>query len=234
MIRQLKIVARLSSEDEAALATLPMTSVSKSSGEDIVREGDQPDSCCFVLSGLFCRYKLVDSGRRQIMSFNFPGDLPDLQSLYLERMDHGLMTLSPAVAAFIPHDAVYRLIDAYPGVRYALTKHILVDSSILRQWLANLGRRSALERIAHLFCECYVRLKARGFVPGQTFEFLPTQVDIGDATGLSSVHVNRTMQELRQRGLLKSSGRTQEILDFEGLKALADFDPAYLHMLQTR
>jgi CRP-like cAMP-binding protein len=231
LIRQLEIIADLGLEDREALAALPMRTRNVPAGEDLVSEGDRPSESCLVLSGLVCRYKLAGGGGgRQILAFHFPGDLPDLQSLTLEVMDHGLLALSPVRAAFIPHAAIHQAVEEKRGVRNALLKCGFVDGSIFREWIANVGRRNALERVAHVFCECFTRMTARGLANGQSFEFLLTQAELADATGLSNVHVNRTMQQLRRSRLVKTEGRKLEILDWPGLQAAGDFDPSYLHM----
>jgi CRP-like cAMP-binding protein len=201
-----------------------------SEGDDIVREGSRPIESCLLLSGLAGRYKLVAGGRRQIVSFHFPGDLPDLQSLTLGTMDHSLGALSPVRVAFIPHDAILKTMDQEKGVRDVLMKLGLIDGSIFREWIANVGRRTALERISHVFCECFVRLRVRGLADGWSFQLLFTQTQLGDATGMSNVHVNRTLQQLRRRELLRTTGRKYEIINWPALRQVADFDPAYLHL----
>jgi CRP-like cAMP-binding protein len=230
LIRQIETIAELSEPDRAALATLPMRMKTVDEDRDIVREGSRPTECCLILEGLVCRYKMVARGRRQIVSFHFPGDMPDLQSLHLEVMDHSLAALTPARVAFIPHDAVRAMIHSNSGVADALVKHALVDGSIFREWVANVGRRTALERIAHVICESFVRMRALGLVKQDTFELPLTQLEIGDATGLSNVHVNRTLQELRRLLVIKTAGKVHTILDWELLQETADFRPDYLHL----
>jgi CRP-like cAMP-binding protein len=165
---------------------------------DIIREGQTPSECCVILSGVACHYKIVVGGRRQILSFHFAGDMPDLQSLYLSKMDHSLAVLTPAKVAFISHDVVRKLSEQRPTLAAAFHRQALIDGSIIREWLANVGRRLALERFAHLICECYERMRAVGLTDDVTFELPVTQAELGDATGLSSVHINRTMQSLRK------------------------------------
>jgi CRP-like cAMP-binding protein len=212
------------------LGQLPMRQKTMADGEDIVREGDRPTESCLVIEGMACRYKLVAGGQRQIVSLHFSGDIPDLQSLLIEKMDHGLSALTPIRLGFIPHDAIRIAMSRYEGVRAALFKHTLVDASIFRQWLANVGRRSALQRIACLFCECYVRSKALGLTREHTFELPLTQTELGDATGLSAVHVNRTLQQLRHSGLIKTTGAAHTILNWHELREVGDFDASYLHL----
>ena len=230
LIRQLETVAELSTSDREALSSLPMRIKTIASGRDIVREGDRPTESCLMVSGLGCRYKVVSGGRRQIMAIHFPGDLPDLQSLALDVMDHSILALSPVRVAFIPHETIRSLIDREEGIRIALLKQSLIDASMFREWIANVGRRSALERIAHVFCECFVRLRVRGLAGSQSFQLLLTQAELADATGLSNVHVNRTLQELRRAGLVRSTGKRHEILDWPALQMVGDFNPAYLHI----
>jgi CRP-like cAMP-binding protein len=230
LIRQLETIASISADDRKALAALPIRTKAISENRDIVREGDRPSESCLILEGLVCRYKMVAGGRRQIVSFHFPGDMPDLQSLYLDAMDHNIGALVPTRVAFIAHDAINRMTDLQPSVGRVLAKHALVDGSIFREWVANVGRRPALERVAHVICECFVRMRALGIVQQATFELPLTQSEIGDATGLSNVHVNRTMQELRRQGLIATVGKIHSILNWDQLQEVADFRPAYLHL----
>lgn len=229
-IRHLQTLALLDADESAALNALPMRLRDVRKHQDIFREGDRVTESCIVLSGMVCRYKMAGDGRRQILSFHFPGDMPDLQSLNLAYMDHNLMALSAVRVGYITHEDLRAAIAKYDGVRNAVITRTLVDAAILREWLVNLGRRTALERIAHLFCECYVRLQAMGHTEHANFRLPLTQTELGDATGLSSVHVNRTMQELRRMGLIRSNGNEHAILDWPQLKQTADFSPEYLHL----
>lgn len=230
MIRQLRTIAEIDEHGEVALGALPFRTRDVPENRDVVREGDRPTECCLVLEGLVARYKLVADGRRQILSFHFPGDLPDMQGLNLEVMDHSITALTPARMAFISHEAVRQVMETHPHVRRALTKYTLVDASIYREWIANVGRRTALERVAHIICECYVRMRALGLVTGDEFELPLTQLELGDATGLSNVHVNRTLQELRRMNLISISGNVHRILDWPLLQETADFNQDYLHL----
>jgi CRP-like cAMP-binding protein len=230
LIRQLETIAELSAADKAVLAALPLRLKSIRENRDIVREGDRPAECCLILKGLVCRAKMVAGGRRQILSFHFPGDLADLQSLNLGIMDHSLTALTPTQVAFITHDAIRAAINASAGVREAFVTHAMVDGAIFREWIANVGRRTATERIAHIFCECFVRMRALGLVSEETFELALTQADLADAAGLSNVHVNRTLQELRRLGVIKTTGKMHAILNWDLLQEIGDFNPAYLHL----
>lgn len=230
LIRQLETIAPLDDDDRSALAALPLRLKVFGADQDIVREGERATEACVILDGFVCRYKMTAGGRRQIVSFHFPGDLPDLQSLALEVMDHSLAALTQTRVAFVAHDAIVRAVEAHSGVAAALTKHALIDGSIFREWIANVGQRPALARIAHVICECFVRMRALGLAADTSFELPLTQAEIGDATGLSNVHVNRTMQELRRQGLIAIHGKTHSILDWDQLQETADFRPSYLHL----
>lgn len=230
LIRQLETIIELSGEDRAALATLPLRFKTVAERRDIFREGSRPSESCLIVEGIVCRHKTLSNGRRQILSFHFSGDMPDLQSLHLKTMDHALATVTAARLAFVPHEAVRALMRGREGIFDALSRHSLIDSSIHREWIANIGRRTALERVAHVICECFVRMRALGLVKLSSFELPLSQSELADATGLSNVHVNRTMKELRRLGLIESKGKVHGIVDWEMLQGTAGFDPAYLHL----
>jgi CRP-like cAMP-binding protein len=230
LIRQLEGVVQLSSEDRAALAALPLRLKSVSEKRDIIREGSRPVESCLVLEGVVCRYKMLSSGRRQIVSFHYPGDMPDLQSIYLKTMDHSLASVTAARVAFVPHDSMRAIIRARPDIADALLRHTLIDSSIYREWIVSIGRRSSLERVAHMICECFVRMRALGLAKQADFELPLAQAELCDSTGLSLVHVNRTLKELRRLELIRTIAKVHSIRDWDMLQEAADFDPGYLHL----
>jgi CRP-like cAMP-binding protein len=230
LIRQLESIADLRDKDRAALGALPLRIRSVADKRDILREGSKPAEACLILTGIAGRYKVVAGGRRQIVSLHLPGDLPDLVSLYLPVIDHSLVALTPVRVAFIAHDPIRNLMKSNPLIEEAMLRSAFIDSSIHREWVANVGRRTAIERIAHVICETFTRMRALGLVKQTTFELSLTQGVIGDVTGLSSVHVNRTLKELRTRGLIDTNGKVHSILDWDLLQEAGDFDPAYLHL----
>ena len=230
LIHQLGSIAVLDDADRLALAGLPFRLKTVAENRDIAREGSRRTEVCLVLEGLVCRYKMVAGGRRQILSFHLSGDLPDLQSIHLDVMDHSLSALSAARVAFIPHEAIRALSRKRPAIGDALMRHALIDGSIFREWIANVGRRTALERIAHVMCETYVRMRSLNLVSEGELELPLTQAELGDATGLSNVHVNRTLQELRRLGLITTLKKKHTIVDWDQLRETADFDSAYLHL----
>ena len=177
-----------------------------------------------------CRYKLIADGKRQITGFYIPGDIPDLQSLYLHVMDHSVGTLIPSKIAFIPHDPLRAVLRKHPILAEAFWRDTLIDAARFREWIIGLGRRDAYTRIAPLFCELFVRHRAVALTENHGFDLHTTQAELGDALGLSTVHVNRVLQDLRKDGLISLRGKSLAILDWNGLKQAGEFDPLYLHL----
>lgn len=183
-----------------------------------------------IFEGLAARYKMLSEGRRSILSIHFAGDLPDLQGLHLAHMDHGIFALTPVRAGFIPHEAVKAMTHRHEKLADILIRYALIDASIFRQWIANIARRSAYERIAHIFCEVHVRMNVLELAAQDGFRLPMTQAELGDATGLSPVHVNRVLQRMRKDGLITSRGDAHAVTDWERLRAVADFTEDYLHL----
>lgn len=221
----------LSAEDGGAIEQLRAApTVDAPARSDIVREGDAPMAARLVLSGLACRYKDLPDGRRQIVGFFLPGDFCDLNVSLLRRMDHSIGAITQVRYLAIPPEQLHGLAEQRPRMAQALLRHELVAASIQREWLLNVGQRTARERVAHLLVELFVRLRAANLARGDTCDFPLTQTDLADATGITSVHVNRTLQELRRDGLIELASRKLRILDIERLKRLAMFNPNYLHL----
>lgn len=233
LIRKLESIADLGPEERRAIMDLPLTIRQIARDEVIVREGDRPTQCCLLVEGMLCRFKVLPTGARQILSFHTQGDLPDLQSLHLGVMDHSLAAVSPSKVAFISHTAVQHLIRRYPVLGNALWREALLDGSIFREWLTGLGRRSSHQRIAHLMCELSLKLQAVGAAGPEGYPFPITQTELGDALGLSVVHVNRVLQDLRRDGLIILKERYLTIPDLHALMEAGLFDPAYLHLDRT-
>lgn len=229
LLRRIESTFPLTPEEQRAVRALPMAARVFDAHQDIVREGDRPVHCCLVLTGMACRYKSLDQGARQILSLHVAGDIPDLQSLHLKVMDHSLAAVSPVTAGLVTHEHVHGLIERHPRLGAALWRLTLIDSSIFRQWIIGLGQKDALWRMAHLFCELFARMQAVGLTDARSCPLPITQGDLGDALGLSAVHTNRVLQELRGRNLIALDRRRLTILDWDGLRAAAEFDPLYLH-----
>ena len=230
LIRKLESIATLSDGEREAVESLPVRVQVLRPHQDIVRDGDRASQCCVVLDGWLCRYKIISEGKRQIFSFHIAGDIPDLQSLHIPVMDHSLATITAATVAFIPHEALHDLTARFPGITAALWRDTLVDAAIFRQWLLSMGRRDAFDHMAHLFCELYLKQQAVGLAGEHRCPMPITQVDLADATGLSNVHVNRVLQEMRGKGMITLRSQTLVIEAWAELLRAAEFDPTYLHL----
>jgi CRP-like cAMP-binding protein len=222
-------LTHLSEDDRAAVHSLPFTR--KSFGKDgyLVREGQQVTECCVLLRGMAFRQKLLRDGSRQIISFHIPSEFVDLQNSMLGVADHSVQSLNHSEAAIIPRDALIKLADDRPSIRVAMWIDTLIDASIFREWVVNVGRRDSRARVAHLLCELALRLRKSGAMDGDRFDFPVTQEQIADATGLTPVHTNRTLQSLRRDGLIELGARALTVLDWDGLRETGDFDELYLH-----
>ncbi len=196
---------------------------------DIVREGDPTRGCCLITQGFVSRYKTLPNGGRQINSFHFAGEMVDLQSALLMVADHGIRSHAPTITLVYDSSDVLSLAADEPEWGRALWFDTLVDAAVFREWMLNVGRRPALSRIAHLLLELAWRSHKIGLSDGRTFTMPVTQVDLADATGLSPVHTNRSLQRLRETGLIRTYGRTVVIEERGELMALANFDETYLH-----
>lgn len=229
-IRKLAGFAALSDADRAILARISANPRSVAPGTDLIREGDKPDGVLLVMDGMACRRKHRANGSRQIMAYLVPGDACDLDVALLDEMDHTITTFSACQVVRIPPETVADLLAHHPQIARALRVGTLVDEATLREWLVNVGCRSAIERMSHLFCELLVRLRAVGLATNDSYALPVTQADLGDTTGLSNVHVNRTLQELRRQGLIELKSGRMTILDLVRLRALAEFKSNYLHI----
>jgi CRP-like cAMP-binding protein len=195
----------------------------------LVREGEPATTCSLLVSGFAFRQKLVSDGARQIISIHIPGEFLDIQNSMLEIADHNVQALTRSSVALVQKGALTELIGNRPNIRRAIWLDSLIDSSVFREWVVNIGRRDARGRIAHLLCELAARLASSGVADGDMYDFPLTQEQVGDATGLTAVHTNRTLQALRKDGLISLSSSRLTILDWEGLAELGDFNERYLH-----
>jgi CRP-like cAMP-binding protein len=230
LVAKLETLMQLTDEERRAVTELPMIVRDLREDHDIVREGDRPTQACLLIEGFAHRYQAMGDGRRQIMSFHIPGDIPDLLSIHLSVMDHNLGTLAPSKCGFISHQNLRGLIAAHPRIGDAFWRDTLIDGAIFRTWLTGIGRRNAYARIAHLLCELVTRMRAVGLQNGNSVRLPLTQEEIGDALGLSTVHVNRVVQQLRADGLITWHAKALTVNDWEGLKRAGEFDPTYLHL----
>jgi CRP-like cAMP-binding protein len=199
-------------------------------GKTFVRRGAALSQSTLLVSGMVGRYRDLSEGQRQIMELHVAGDFVDLHGFLLKRLEHNIGALTRVTVAFVPHDRLKRITEDEPHLARLLWLSTLMDAAIQRERILSIGRRNAAARIAHLVCELYVRLESIGLAQGQAFALPLTQLDIADATGLTSVHVNRMLRRLRDEGLLTLRGGEARIHDWERLKAAAEFDDAYLYL----
>lgn len=230
LIARLQAIVKLTEADRNLIGRLPMHVKSVPADHEIARQNEVTTQCCLVVDGFLYRYKEGSDGRRQVLSFYVPGDIPDLHSLHLSPMDHALSTLGPSTVALIPHAAILEALAESPTLTRIFLREMLIDASIHREWLLNIGTRQALARVSHLICEIATRLKAVGLARDLSFIWPASQSDIADACGISTVHANRVIQEIRSRGLIEWRGRTLKILGWNELASIADFFPDYLHL----
>jgi CRP-like cAMP-binding protein len=202
--------------------------------EDVIREGQHSPDIHVVMSGLACRYKILEDGRRQIMAFLVPGDPCDAEIFILKEMDHSIGTLAPTVIASIPGDIMRDLLLNRPGIALAFWWSTLQDEGVLRERIIDEGRRDAYSRIAFLIYEMLLRMRAFGVIEDETFDFPVTQTDLADATGLTPVHVNRMLQRLREEGLIVTEGKQWTVSDPARLRKAARFEGNYLHLDRAR
>jgi len=229
LVHRIGRIFSLNEAERDALATLPLIGHTFASHQDIVQEGDRPGQCCLIVEGWACRYRILQHGERQILSFHIPGDLPDVQSLHLPVMDHSLAALTTVTVGFVSHAQIHDLIAEHPRLGSAFWKDTLIDAAIYREWIVGMGRKEALPRMAHLFCEVFLRMQAVGLTTQHSCSLPITQTEMSDALGLTSVHVNRVLRDLRHQELIALDHRTLTILDWSRLVTVAEFDPTYLH-----
>jgi CRP-like cAMP-binding protein len=231
-LRKLEVRDALSEAEKAALVACASEEVEFPAGSDLVREGDRPTSSMMVLDGFSSRYSDSPDGARQITAIHVPGDFVDLHSLQLREMDHSVGALSACRVMRFPHGRLRDLTETHPHLTRLLWLMTLIDASIHREWLAA-AARPAPEQIAHLLCELYVRLEITGLIAADRSFTLPlTQEELGEALGLSAVHVNRSLQQLRSENLFTWQNQSVRILDWEGLQRRASFDDRYLHLVR--
>jgi CRP-like cAMP-binding protein len=231
MVAKLAYWEKLDAADRQAILALPHTIKRLEQHHYIIRERDKATHSCLLLSGFAVRHKIVGGGSRQIVAIHMKGDMVDLQNSVLGSADHGVQMLTVGQIAMIPREAILRIAFERPAVGRTMWFDTLVDGSISREWIANVGRRDARTRIAHLLCEFALRLKVAGLGGEDGYQLPMTQEQLGDTTGLTSVHVNRTIKQLEADGLIdRVSPRMISIGDWKKLAEVGDFDSHYLHL----
>lgn len=230
ILRKLKEHSRLDRQDEMAVRGLALRVRGLQPDEDLLREGDDPEASALVLDGMLARYHARTDGQRQYLSFHLAGDLPDAQTLFLERMDHALCAVGKAEIALIAHDDLLRLFKQRPAVGVALWRETLIDAAISREAITNNSSRPPRTRMAHLFCELYYRARSAGLGKLGSLSLPLHQAQLGDALGMSLVTVNRTLQALRRTSAMEFRNGELTVHDWVRLVEIGEFDAAYLHV----
>jgi CRP-like cAMP-binding protein len=228
-LRKIQLRDSITDEEKRALIACAGDEADFTPGDDLVREGERPGHSLLVLDGFTTRYRDSPDGTRQIVAIHVPGDFVDLHSLLIKEMDHSVGALSRARVIRFPHARLQALTETHPHLTRMLWLMTLIDSSIHREWLVA-ASRTAPEQLAHLICELFTRLTVTDLVRDDRFTLPITQMELGEALGLSAVHVNRTLQQLRAEGLFTWQNQEVRILDWAGLRERASFDPRYLHL----
>lgn len=228
-VKKLKRRIALSSDEERAVRALAADVRRLSSDEVAVRSGENVNSAILLLDGWMARTKDLSTGERQVTQLHVAGDFADLHSLVLKHLDHDVVALTDCRIAVVPHEQLRALMRDFPRLADAYWFMTAVDAAITRELSLSLGQRSAIARMAHLFCELYVRLRLVDRARGDGYDLPLTQRELAECLGLTVVHANRTLQELRRRGLIELENRQLTILDRRGLEGLAEFDAAYLY-----
>jgi CRP-like cAMP-binding protein len=230
LLKQLELYGRLSDKDEQLILNLPHRLRRLDPGAYLVREGDVPSHCTILATGYAIRQKVTGDGSRQILAVCIPGDAVDLQNMFLSVSDHSVQMLVQGKVADVPREALQELVLTRPEIGTAIIQLTLVEASIMREWVVNVGRRDARQRIAHILCEFAVRLESRGLTTDHGFELPMTQEQLADATGLTSVHVNRVLKGLEADGLINRRRRHVHFDNWRALQDAGDFSRRYLHI----
>jgi CRP-like cAMP-binding protein len=220
----------LTREEEAAIRGAVSEYRDYPADQTFIRAGVELGHSTILLDGLMARHKDLREGQRQITELHVGGDFADLHSFTLKRLDHHVMTLTPCSVAIVPHDNLRAITERFPHLTRVYWFATNMDAAIHREWELSLGRRSAIARLAHLFCELHVRLGIVGLAEGLEYDLSLTQAELSECLGLTSVHINRTLKELREQALVEFRGSRVSIADLAGLRRLAEFDPAYLYL----
>ncbi|MES2339419.1 MAG: Crp/Fnr family transcriptional regulator [Pseudomonadota bacterium] len=227
---RLQANAPLDDAELAALRSLHATVRPFEPGQYLLREGDRPKQCSFLVSGFVYRHKIVGDGGRQIVAVHLPRDFVDVQQFLLATADHNVQALTAGALLMVPSEDLIAISRRHPGIAIALFHQMLIEASIAREWMTNTNRRDSRARTAHLLCELAVRSEAAGLGPRENFSLPMTQEQLGDALGLTAVHVNRTLKALSAEKLIERDRRSVRIIDWPALCYIGDFATSYLHL----
>lgn len=230
LLDNLEMRSPLSEGDRQAILALPYVLKSLAPGSYAVREGEPPTGCGVLVSGFAYRQKLTGDGGRQILSIHIPGDPLDFQNIFLNIADHSVQMLTRGHLAVVARAEIQKIARSSPAIAEAILINILVEASIFREWILNVGRRDAKSRLAHVLCELAVRLDAHGLADDMGYHLPMTQAELADALGLTPVHLNRVIRSLEADGLINRSKREISFPDWDRMRDIADFNDRYLHL----
>lgn len=233
-LRKLRARDVITAEEEQVIRSLPAQFVDVPADRTVIRHGDLLNHSTLLLEGWMARAKYLPTGQRQLVELHVAGDFTDLHGFTLKRLEHDIITLSKCRVALVPHERLKALTEQHPHLTRMYWFMTNLDAAVQREWTLSLGRRSALARMAHLFCELNIRLEIGERAASNSYNFPLTQSELSECLGLTTVHANRTLQELRRLGLVEVENRTVTILDLESLKEAAQFDDAYLYLEKWR
>jgi CRP-like cAMP-binding protein len=232
LLRKLETHSALSEEDRQAVLALPYHLRTFEPHAYTVREGERPTACAVLLSGFAYRQKITSDGARQILALHIPGEPLDFQNLFLDEADHNVQMLTRCELAIIPREELQEMVRSRAAIGHAILVTILVEASIFREWIVNVGRRDARARMAHLLCEFGSRLETQGLTEDYGYLLPMTQEQLADVLGLTPVHVNRTIKALEAEGLITRKGRNISFPDWKRMQEVGDFNRRYLHLEQ--
>ena len=234
LLRKLETHSALGEEDRRRVLALPYTLRTLEPHAYVLREGEKPDVCPILLSGFAYRQKLTSNGGRQILALHIPGEAMDFQNLFLDEADHNVQMLTRGDVAMVQREELRELVRSTAAISHAILVTILVEASIFREWVVNVGRRDARTRLAHVLCEFAVRLEAQGLIEQYGYNLPMTQEQLADVLGLTPVHVNRTIKALEAEGLIARKGRNINFPDWQRMREAGDFNQRYLHLEQQK
>jgi len=222
----------VSAEEEKVVEDLVARTKHVAARSDLVSEGDRPKHSTLIIEGFAARYRQLPDGSRQLTSIHVPGDFVDFHSFLLKEMEHGITALTDCYVVEVPHASLKTVSETHPHLMRLFNLCALIDGAIHREWLVSMGRRRAPMHLAHLICEIYELLEAVQLASNHELRFPITQIDLADILGLSAVHTNRVLQELRRSQLITWDGAVIKILDWPRLRDFADYDNRYLHLVR--
>ena len=232
LVKNLELRSALSADDRQAILALPYTLKSLAPGSYAVREGEVPTGCGVLVSGFAYRQKLTGDGGRQILSIHVPGEALDFQNIFLNIADHSVQMLTRGHLALVLRSEIQTLVESSSSIAHAILVSTLVEASVFREWILNVGRRDAKSRLAHVLCELAVRLESHGLADEMGYHLPMTQAELADALGLTPVHLNRVIRSLETDGLINRTKREISFPDWDRMRDVADFNARYLHLAE--